>query len=196
MVMKHRRAIFIEKDGALLDNIPHNVDPERMQLNRGAATALPTLYAAGYALVAISNQSGVAHGYITEGDLAGVEVRLREMLGGLGVPLAGFYYCPHHPEGLLPRYARSCACRKPRAGMLRRAARDLNIDLSLSWVVGDILDDVEAGHVAGCASMLIDDGAETEWRTEHPVRRADAIADDLAEAALIIASWTRGGIRA
>lgn len=179
-----RPAIFLDKDGTLLEDVPYNVDPQRMQFTQDAETGLRTL-AERYRLVVVSNQSGVARGYFPEAALAGVEQRLREMLARCCVRLDGFYYCPHHPQGTVAQYARRCECRKPMAGMLLKAARDLDIDLNQSWLIGDILDDVEAGRRAGCRTVLLDNGHETEWR-RSPLRRPDLTASDLHEAALLI----------
>lgn len=133
----------------------------------------------------VSNQSGVAHGLFSENALGEVERELRRQLGGFGVPLAGFYYCPHHPRGRVAPYTAACRCRKPGAGMLRRAAADLDIDLGESWMVGDILDDIEAGRRAGCRTVLIDNGNETQWRRGKR-RRPHHVAADLAVAAQFI----------
>jgi histidinol phosphatase-like enzyme len=103
------------------------------------------------------------------------------------VALDGFYYCPHHPRGALARYACECSCRKPQPGMLMRAAREHGIDLPASWMIGDILHDVEAGNRAGCRSLLIDNGNETEWQ-RGPGRTPTAIAADLFAAATLIAA--------
>jgi D-glycero-D-manno-heptose 1,7-bisphosphate phosphatase len=178
-------AVFLDKDGTLVDDIPFNVDPERIQLADGAPTALRRLHAAGYLLIVVSNQSGVARGYFPERALQGVEARLRGLLESAGVPLAGFYYCPHHPDGLVPCYAVACACRKPAPAMLLRAAREHGIDLSTSWMVGDILDDVEAGRAAGCRTVLLDNGNETEWELT-PARLPHYRARGLVEAAGMI----------
>jgi D-glycero-D-manno-heptose 1,7-bisphosphate phosphatase len=128
----------------------------------------------GFRLIVISNQPGVALGLFEEAQLGGVEQRLREMLPHL----EGFYYCPHAP-------AHGCECRKPACGLLRRAARRHRVRLECSWMVGDILDDVEAGRRAGCRTVLIDNGNETEWRMSAE-RKPDRIAADLAHAAALI----------
>ena len=94
-----RRAIFLDKDGTLVENVPYNVEPGRMRLAPGAAEAVRALHAAGYDLIVVSNQSGVARGLFAEAALAAVEARLRELLAGAGAPLRAFYYCPHHPAG-------------------------------------------------------------------------------------------------
>jgi D-glycero-D-manno-heptose 1,7-bisphosphate phosphatase len=162
-VTMDQRAIFLDKDGTLIEDVPYNVDPAHIRLVAGCAEGLRSLCAAGYRLLVISNQSGVARGYFPETALAVVECRLRELLGELGVSLAGFYYCPHHPEGQVPAFAVQCSCRKPQPGLLVRAAREHGLDLAASWFVGDILDDVAAGRRAGCRTVLIDNGNETEW---------------------------------
>jgi D-glycero-D-manno-heptose 1,7-bisphosphate phosphatase len=176
------RAVFFDKDGTLIDNVPYNVNPELIRLAPGAEEALPALHERGYRIIVVSNQSGVARGYFPEQALAGVEARLRALLGSLGVPLAGFYYCPHFPEGIEPRYAISCTCRKPEPGLILRAAREHAIDLPSSWLIGDVLDDVEAGRRAGCQTILIDDGQESEW-TLSPQRLPHHVVPNLAEAA-------------
>ncbi len=180
-----RRAVFLDKDGTLIEDIPYNVDPARIRLLPGAAEGLHALHRAGYLLVVVSNQSGVARGYFPESALLAVEERLRALLAGVGVPLAGFYYCPHHPDGVVPEYAISCLCRKPSHGLLVRASREHDIDRRASWFVGDILDDMEAGHRAGCRTILIDNGGETLWELS-PDRTPDHVAPDLAAAARII----------
>ena len=181
------RAVFLDKDGTLIEDVAYNVDPMRITLARGAAEGLYLLVRRGYRIIVVSNQPGVALGIFPEHALRGVESRLRELLRDVGVPLAGFHYCPHLPGGRLPEYAVPCACRKPASGLLVRAAREHGVDLERSWMVGDILDDIEAGHGAGCRTALIDNGNETEWDLT-PGRRPDKVASDLFEAAALIVS--------
>jgi D,D-heptose 1,7-bisphosphate phosphatase len=190
-VAERRPAVFLDKDGTLVEDVPYNVDPERIRLAAGASTGLPALHAAGYRLVVVSNQSGVARGMFAEAALKDVERKVRKMLEEIAVPLDGFYYCPHHPHGTVAEYAVTCDCRKPAPGLLRRAAADLGIDLAASWMIGDILDDVQAGRAAGCRAILLDNGHETQWM-RSPDREPDAVAKDLAEAADIVLS--RGGL--
>jgi histidinol-phosphate phosphatase family protein len=179
------RAVFLDKDGTLVEDVPYNVDPARIRLAPGAGAALRALHRAGYRLVVVSNQSGVARGLFPESALAGVGRRLGQTLEEVGVPLAGFYYCPHHPAGVVARYALACDCRKPAPGLVRRAAGDLGLDPGRSWLVGDILDDVEAGRRAGCRTVLLDNGHETEWR-RGPEREPHHVAPDLPAAARLI----------
>lgn len=181
------RAVFLDKDGTLVEDVPYNVDPSRIQLMRGAAEGLQLLHAVGYKIIVISNQSGVARGYFPEEALVAVEERLRAVLGEFDIPLSGFYCCSHHPDGVVPGYAIACGCRKPEPGLLFRAAYDYAIDLRSSWFVGDILNDVEAGRRAGCKTVLIDNGNETEW-TLSQERLPHHIVADLAEAAHVIIS--------
>jgi D-glycero-D-manno-heptose 1,7-bisphosphate phosphatase len=187
------RAVFLDKDGTLVDDVAYNVDPARIALATGAAEGLYLLARCGYRIVVVSNQPGVALGLFREHALRAVEARLRELLRGAGVPLTAFHYCPHLPGGTVAEYAVPCSCRKPASGMLLRAARELDIDLGRSWMIGDILDDVEAGRGAGCRTVLIDNGNETEWDLTAE-RRPDKVASDLFEAAaLVVADDARVG---
>src|SRR3546814_9805807 len=111
-----------------------------------------------------TNQFDVACGLVPEAALTAVQERITARCRDVGVEVLGFYYCPRHPEGAVPEFAIDCGCRKPADGLLRRAAEDLGVPLSEAWMVGDILDDVEAGNRAGCRTVLIDNGDETEWR--------------------------------
>jgi D-glycero-D-manno-heptose 1,7-bisphosphate phosphatase len=176
------RAVFLDKDGTLIENVPYNVDPARIHLAPGAADALWALANAGYLIVVISNQSGVARGLFDVSRLADVERALRDLLSHEGVSLDGFYFCPHFPDGSVAEYAIACECRKPAPGLLLRAANELGIELDRSWMVGDILDDVEAGRAAACRTVFVDVGNETEWM-RSPTREPDHVALDLTAAA-------------
>lgn len=190
MAMTGDRAVYLDKDGTLIENVPYNVSPDLIRLGPGADDGLSLLDALGYRLIVVSNQPGVALGYFPECALVAVEKRLRELLSARGVRLADFIYCPHHPDGRVAPHARACDCRKPAPGMIEAAARRHGIDLARSWMVGDILDDVEAGRRAGCRTVLLDNGNETEWLMT-PERKPCFLAADLAEAARIIAAADR-----
>jgi D-glycero-D-manno-heptose 1,7-bisphosphate phosphatase len=169
-------AVFVDKDGTLVTNVPYNVDPARIALEPGAAEGMQALAGGGFRVIVISNQPGVALGLFPETALHGVEQKLRDLVR----EIQAFYYCPHAPDA-------GCECRKPSPGLLLRAAREHRVELQRSWMVGDILDDVEAGRRAGCRTILVDNGNETEWRLSD-ARRPDCIVSDLSQAAARILS--------
>jgi len=179
------KAIFLDKDGTLIPDIPYNVDTRRITLTKGVARGLPLLEKEGYKLFIISNQPGLAYGYFDEQALENVRKKIALLLKQRQVNLSGFYYCPHHPEGSVAPYNRRCNCRKPLPGLILKAARENNIDLDTSWMIGDILNDVEAGKRSGCKTVLINNGNETEWE-KGMYRVPDFIAADLEEAAAFI----------
>ena len=192
MVRSARSAVFLDKDGTLLEDVPYNVDPVRMRLAPGGREALTMLGAlTGIPLIVVSNQAGIAHGRFRETAMQPVANALAQMFEQCGARMSGFYYCPHHPEGTVRRYARRCACRKPLAGMLERAAAEHSIDLRYSWMVGDILDDVEAGRRAGCTTILVHTGNETEWQLT-PLREPHYSVARIDEAARVISQWAHG----
>jgi len=130
-------------------------NPEQVKLLDGAAEALSSFKAMGYKLVVVSNQSGVARGIVTEEALGQIHKRLEQLLAEKGVSLDRIYYCPYHPEGVIPKYRRESDLRKPNPGMLFAAGKDLDIDLAESWMVGNSIRDVEAGRRAGCKTVMI-----------------------------------------
>lgn len=170
-----RPAVFIDKDGTLVENVPYNVDPARLSFRPGALAALQALDAQGFALLVVTNQSGLAQGLFSRAQFARLQAALEaRLLDEAGIRLLGVEVCPHAPG---PTGAPRCLCRKPAPGMLQRAACRHGLDLARSWMVGDILDDVEAGHRAGCRSILLDSGGETLWR-RTPMREPDIACDD------------------
>lgn len=169
----------MDKDGTLIEDVPYNVEPSKIRLTRGASSALPFLQRHGFRIFVVSNQPGVALGKFKEEQLEDVRLEIEKRLEALGVRLSGFYFCPHAAgEG--------CDCRKPAAGMILKAAETHGIDLSRSWMIGDILDDMEAGRRAGCSTVMVHQGHETEWKL-GPGRWPDYVVSDLMEAA-----WTIG----
>lgn len=160
----NHRAVFLDKDGTLVENVPYNVDPARLVMTPGALAGLRLLHEAGYLLIVISNQSGVARGYFTEAALMPIMQQLQTTFDQAKITLSGFYYCPHHPQGVVSSYAVECNCRKPQPGLLYKAAHEHTINLQQSWFIGDILHDVAAGRSAGCRTILLDNGNETEWQ--------------------------------
>jgi D-glycero-D-manno-heptose 1,7-bisphosphate phosphatase len=196
--MATHAAVFVDKDGTLINDLPYNVEPSRMQLAPGVLRGAALLTAQGFRLIVISNQPGVALGLHAEHDLEAVHEWLARAFDRCGVPLAGMYWCPHHPRGLVPEYSVGCDCRKPAPGLILRAASEHDIALERSWFIGDILDDIEAGRRAGCRTVLIDNGNETAWR-RSPLRTPDHVAMSFGAAAdwiVEIASRASGAARA
>ena len=175
-------AVFLDKDGTLVEDVPYNVDPALLRFTPGALQGLRLLAAAGYRLVVVSNQPGLELGRFDRAAWRRLQLALARQLDAAGIVLHGFYACPHAPAA---DRTPACACRKPAAGLFHQAAGALGLDLGRSWMVGDILDDVEAGHRAGCRSVLLDRGHETEW-VPGPGREPDLVAPDLHAAAQAI----------
>ncbi len=179
-------AIFLDRDGTLVYSSVYPSRPEQLRLYEGIEQGLGLLQEAGFRLVVVTNQSGLARGLFTDDDLGRMHTHLADELARSGVRIDGIYHCPHHPDGVVPGLAVRCDCRKPAPGMILRAATDLSLDLASSWFVGDILDDVEAGNAAGCRTVLVDLG--TEAAPPRPSRRPDYVARDTQHALRIIAA--------
>ena len=159
-----RKAVFLDKDGTLIADVPYNVDVDKITLQPNSIAGLRSLQDSGYLLIIVSNQAGIAQGRFTAIQLDHAMAHLCNLLKQEGIEINAIYYCPHYPEAELPEYRQVCDCRKPLPGLIIRAAKDLDIDIAGSWMIGDILNDVEAGNRAGCRSILIDNGNETEWK--------------------------------
>jgi D-glycero-D-manno-heptose 1,7-bisphosphate phosphatase len=152
-----RSAIILDRDGVLIEDVHLLTRSEEIRLLPRVPAALRALGCAGYALVVASNQSVVARGLATEAMVEAVHAELQRLLAEQGSPaVERFYFCPHHPNATLPAYRLNCDCRKPRSGMLLRAARELNLDLQTSFSVGDRITDVIAGARAGCRTVLVE----------------------------------------
>lgn len=185
------RAVFLDRDGTLVHPRHYPSRPEELCLYAGIEAELQRLQSAGFRLIVITNQGGLAHGYFTVADLDRMHAHLSEEFARLGVRLDGIYHCPHHPDGSIAELAIACNCRKPQPGMLLRGATDFDVDLQRSWFVGDILDDVEAGKRAGCGTILVDIG--TESLPTAPIREPHFVARDTVHALRIIATFERLG---
>lgn len=178
-----KRAVFIDRDGTLNVEQDYLYRTEDCILIPGAVDAVRRLNEAGWLVVVVTNQSGVARGYYSEQQVALLHRHMADELARGGGQVDGWYYCPHHPSGQEP-YNRQCDCRKPLPGMLLRAAYELEIDLSRSWMVGDKLVDVQAGLAAGCRAVLVRTGYGLKESADLP---ADVlVCDDLAAAVELI----------
>ncbi len=185
-----KKAVFIDKDGTLIKDVPYNVNPELIELYDDTGRSLKALKEHGYLLIVVSNQSGLARGFFDTDALKRVEQKIQQDLATEGVQLDALYFCPHHPDGVVDNYRGECECRKPKPGMLLAASENFGIDLNQSWMIGDILHDVEAGNAAGCKTILIDNGNETEWRINSK-RLPTGIAASVSEAVDLILSEER-----
>jgi D-glycero-D-manno-heptose 1,7-bisphosphate phosphatase len=176
-----RPALFLDRDGMLVAPRHSPSRPEELTLAQGIGPLLRTFQTSGWEIVVVTNQSGIDRGLFTPADLEQSHERLRAMLRVWGVEPSGIYACPHRVDGIIPELASPCACLPPQPGMLLRAAADLDIELARSWMVGDILDAVEAGNRAGCRTVLVDLGTERapECRERWPRFVARSTSDAL-----------------
>ena len=184
-----RPAVFLDRDGTLNRELPGALtQPEQLELLPGALAGAERLAQSGFALVLITNQSAIARGWLDFGQLARVHAELARRMAAAGAPLAGLYVCPHHPDAGVPPYRRACACRKPAPGLLRRAARELGLDLAASWLVGDAERDLAAGDELGLRSILVrtGKGQREQERMAAAGRAPQHLAADLDEAARLV----------
>ena len=157
------KAVFIDRDGTLIKDIPYNAEPAFIQFLPQAIETLVKLKKNNFLLILVSNQSGVARGFFTIDDVEKMHGAIQQQLSQHNIQFDAMYYCPHHPDGKIQKYKIECDCRKPKPGLILQATSEHGIDLSNSWMIGDILNDVEAGNAAGCKTILLDNGNETEW---------------------------------
>jgi len=182
-------AVFLDRDGTLIEEVGYASRPEQIRILGGVARGLAQLADAGYKLIVVTNQSGIARGYATEDDLKRFHEELDRQLDLLGAAVDAYYVCPHLPDPTLaarPDLAVDCDCRKPKPGLLLRAAEDFGIDLGASWMVGDTWRDIAAGQAAGCRTIKLPADAAHEGPRPEDVAPPTATADDLAGAARII----------
>ena len=158
-----RRAVFLDRDGTI--NVEKNYlwRCEDFEFLAGVPQALARLQKAGFLLIVVTNQSGVARGYYSLADVDRLHDYMKLQLEFFNITLAGVYICPHHPNGVTGgAFTMECSCRKGQPGLLLQAAEDLNIDLTQSYMIGDKLSDIEAGSRAGCTSLLVTSGHHVE----------------------------------
>jgi heptosyltransferase-2 len=179
-------AAFLDRDGTIIEDPGYLGDPNKIRFIPGAQEALGALRAAGYRLIVVTNQAGVARGLITEDDVRRVNVRLQELLTEAGVPVDGIYYCPHHAEGGQPEFRKDCPSRKPGPGMVEQARKDFGLDVARSVIVGDHLSDAAvAHHFPGMRGILLLTGhgvGQYEKVRAGAVPIPDHVAPDLGSA--------------
>lgn len=184
-----RPAIFMDRDGTICDEVGYVNHVSRSRLLPRSAEAVRLVNEAGFLAVLVTNQSGVARGLFDEALVEAVHRQLQDRLGSEGARLDACYFCPHHPREGHPPYRVDCDCRKPRPGMLTRAAREHDIDLAASWMIGDSLVDLEAGWAAGASTVHVLTGygrGLVELQPERFRVRAAHTAPDLLDAVRFI----------
>ena len=148
-------AILLDRDGVLNKDTGYVYQVEKLTILPGVLEALTKLKAAQYKLIVVTNQSGIARGYYKESDVVKVHTYMDNIFRKQNIEISGWYYCPHHPEGVIERYRKTCKCRKPEPGMLLTATKDWNIDLESSYMIGDKSSDIMAGLAAGVKTIQI-----------------------------------------
>jgi len=157
-----RKAVFLDRDGVLVEDVDLLTKYEDIKIFNDVVDALRQLKKAGYELIIISNQTVVARGMVNEKDVVFLQDEIEKRLVDLGSPkLDGFYFCPHHPNATLPQYRKDCDCRKPKPGLILQAAKEHDIDLTQSFMIGDRITDIIAGSRAGCRTILVETGAHS-----------------------------------
>ncbi len=172
--MSLRPAVFLDRDGVIVRDVDRLLRADELEIYAGVVDAIAEARARGYAVVVVTNQPVVARGLVTEEEIDAIHAELQTQLGGT---VDAFFVCPHHPSATLERYRVACECRKPRPGLLLRAARELGLDLTRSVMIGDRPSDVAAGARAGTKTVLLTTGMHTATPIESPDGPSDAKPD-------------------
>ena len=184
-------AVFLDRDGTINEERGHIQTPEDLALLSGAAAAIRRLNGSQYLTVVVTNQSVIARGKCTEAGMEAIHNRLQLLIGEDGASIDRIYYCPHYPDQGIPGGRQDltivCDCRKPEPGLIMRAAKDMNIDLNLSWMVGDTTSDIEAANRAGIRSILL--SKQGSFDNQCSVR-PDAKCLDLKDAVKLILNYS------
>lgn len=175
------RAVFLDRDGTIAEDVNYCSSVEDFHLLPTVAKAIRLCNENAFKVIVITNQSGLARGYFTKDTLAQIHHKMKEELREKGAVIDAIYYCPHHPDD-------NCACRKPKAGLLNRAAQEMGLDLNWSYMIGDMQKDIDVGRAVGCKTILVTTGPENGAN----VNGADYVAESLLDAA----EWICMGKRA
>ena len=182
---ERRRAVFIDRDGTISEEVGYVNHPTRYRVFPFAAEAVRLLNTAGWLAILVTNQAGVARGYFAEEMIGKVHNILTQELERLGARLDAIYYCPHHPTVGEPPYRLDCDCRKPKPGLIRRAGEEFHIDLAESWMIGDRHSDIEMAHNAGVRAAFVLSGyGRGEWEHQRAAwkHQPELVAENLLEA--------------
>jgi D-glycero-D-manno-heptose 1,7-bisphosphate phosphatase len=180
------RAVFLDRDGTIIEEVGYLDRPERVEFFPFTTDAIRVLNQAGLAVVMVSNQSGIARGFFTEAVADQVHQRMADLLSAGGARIDAYYYCPHHPDGTVAGLAKTCDCRKPARGLVDRAVAEFGVDPARSFVVGDRWLDVQLARTVGAKGILVRTGyGDMQERQPPRGMTADAIVDNLIAAS----SW-------
>jgi D-glycero-D-manno-heptose 1,7-bisphosphate phosphatase len=184
-------AVFLDRDGTIVEDVGYLHRSDQLAIFPWTVDAIRALNRAGLPVIVVTNQSAIARGILTEPALDEIHRELDRALAAGGATVDAYYYCPHHPEGQVDEYAIVCGCRKPAAGMIERAERELGVDPGRSYVVGDSWVDVGLARAVGARAVLVRTGHGAEQEASRPPHlAADAVLDNLAAAA----SWILAGV--
>lgn len=183
------QVVFLDRDGTLNQEVNYLHRPEDLKLIPGVPEALGLLKEAGYRLVVVTNQAGVARGYYTEEDVRNLHLYMNQVLERDGASIDAFYYCPHHPEYGVGAYRQACHCRKPDTGMFEMAGKRFEVDKARSFMVGDKLLDVEAGKNYGLTSILVGTGYGKEQHEQDVAAGQGFLYDCYADSMMEAARW-------
>ena len=185
---KEKAAIFLDRDGTIIELKDYLSSFEDIMLIPTAVEALKIFKKAGYLLIVTTNQSGVARGYFTEEFVKKANDKISDLFSEQGVKIDSFYYCPHHPDYSKESEKEICDCRKPKTGMITEAVADFSINLADSWVIGDNISDIEMAINAKIKSALVKTGYGKKVISNYPkdLKKPDIVADDIYQAAKLI----------
>jgi D-glycero-D-manno-heptose 1,7-bisphosphate phosphatase len=164
------KACFLDRDGVLIEEANYISLPSQVHILPGTIKALQLLKDNNYKIIVITNQAGVAKGYFIENAIPKVHSEIDRQLNEYGIQVDRYYYCPHHPNGIIKKYAICCNCRKPMPGMILQAKEDYNLDLNSSFLIGDKMSDLLAAEKSGCHGVLVETGYGKQYKKEAIVR--------------------------
>ncbi len=182
------KAVFLDRDGTINEEVEYLSDLKKFKLFPKVAPAIKLLNDYGFKAIVITNQAGVARGYFGKDKVEKIHQEMKRQLREKGAHLDRIYYCPHHPTEGMGKYKKNCWCRKPNPGMLEKAAKDFDLDLGRSYVIGDQLTDIKLGNNAGCQTVLVltGYGKESCRKKGDCEVRVNFVADDLEKAVVWI----------
>lgn len=179
--MSGRKTVFLDRDGTINVEKNYLYRPEEFEFIPKVPEAIARLNNAGYQVIVVSNQAGVARGYYTEDDVIKLHQYVNEQLSKYQAHIDGFYYCPHHPDAGIGKYKMKCHCRKPGTGLFEKACEDFDVDIEDSWMIGDNVGDIKAGNNFHLKTILVRTGYGSQLEKEG-FHLFQYIADDLYDA--------------